>query len=178
MTGLFSYEGHELPARTPRDWLSPAWRRYIIWEVTELEFRNELLILDLLIRECHPSTLALHDLTPVERFTLVCSCWGGTGLKPGKAENWLCSADLALRLEALASFHKLMQSWPRTEDALREWEEFQAPDKWPILLKTMPVDVIERLERSVWKCYVQRFIDYRHRYPPLPLVRPAAPPFV
>lgn len=160
------------------NWLSPEWRRFIIWVLSELEFRHELLAFDITVRTCHPWLPAGSDQS---RYAAVIRCWGGGGVIPTAKENALCSADDQTRLTALIAFRELMRLWPRTSALLPTWVETEAKQADDddtlenLSVDGMPKEVLEKLEQEVWVCYVQSHFDYRHHYPALPFIRPPQP---
>ncbi|KZV80254.1 hypothetical protein EXIGLDRAFT_781208 [Exidia glandulosa HHB12029] len=155
-------------------WASPEWRRFMIWSVTELEFRHELFAFDLAIRDCHSKVIPEYqeENSRQKRYDMVIACWGGGSIVPGTEENILCSTDAEQRLKGLVAFRELMAAWPRAEALLPTWSE--------ISLGTVTVaDIGEAklatLEEEVWRAYAQMHYDYRHHVPPMPYRRPALP---
>lgn len=170
--GDLTYEGHVLPAYSDTNWPLPDWRRYIMWELAEMDFRSEFIVLDRLITTIHPHVIGNTDATL--RFSSICEAWGGGGLKPGTGENWLCSTDRMKRMSALASFYHVISVWPRTLDFLMVWDEYKTPESWHDLINDQS-GVLEKLEAEVWLAYTQTYVDYRHKMPPLPFVKPKLP---
>lgn len=174
-----SYLEHPLPEFEQDEskcWPSKEWRRYILWDLIELEFRHELYLLDVAIRASHPEYAPLHVDSAEERLRRLCACWGGSSINPSDDDttgNALVDERPNVRWQGLCNFVKLMSSWPRTEEMLRSW------DGVDVLNGAEPAVTDEQrsmLETAVWTCYAQTFYDYRHRRPPLPALRPE-PPF-
>lgn len=166
--GPLTYEGHVLPIQQltqpalghgSHDWPSIRWRVYIVWELAELGFRDDLLTLDLIIRDVHPSHKRIGEADPIQRFGLICGCWGSSGLKTGSGENWLCSADKDRRLRGLLSFYELMASWPRASEHLPLWYALATPEQRLELAAGTPDSdkMLYELELSVWKCFIQTY---------------------
>ncbi|EJD39795.1 hypothetical protein AURDEDRAFT_171066 [Auricularia subglabra TFB-10046 SS5] len=94
-------------------WPSVSWRQFWLWELREIEFRHELITLDLTLTQVHPDLDALQRIAPEQRFHSCKSCWGGSDLAPGCddwGENDLCHADLRKRLRALGRFVSFMST--------------------------------------------------------------------
>ncbi|EJD39797.1 hypothetical protein AURDEDRAFT_171068 [Auricularia subglabra TFB-10046 SS5] len=158
-------------------WPSVSWRQFWLWELREIEFRHELITLDLTLRQVHPDLDALQRIAPEQRFHSCKSCWGGSDLAPGCddwGENDLCHADLRKRLRALGRFVSFMRVWPRVDEHLGPWHSFLFGSDSLDSVDTSS-DFFRALERSAWLCFGQTFYDYRHRYPPIPFPRPPLP---
>ncbi|EJD46649.1 hypothetical protein AURDEDRAFT_164472 [Auricularia subglabra TFB-10046 SS5] len=113
-----SHDDHVLPPYQYTEeedggWPSVAWRKYWLWELREIEFRHELLALDLTLRQAHPELEQLQRIAPEQRFFDCKSCWGGSDFTPGCdwAENELCQQDPRRRLRALMRFVSFMSRW-------------------------------------------------------------------
>ncbi|EJD44241.1 hypothetical protein AURDEDRAFT_166631 [Auricularia subglabra TFB-10046 SS5] len=175
-----SHDDHVLPPYQYTEdedggWPSVAWRKYWLWELREIEFRHELLALDLTLRQTHPELEQLQRIAPEQRFFDCKSCWGGSDFTPGCdwAENELCQQDPRRRLRALARFVSFMSVWPRVEEFLGPWETVS--DSTVLDRVDTDSEVFIALERSVWCCFAQTFYDYKHRNPPVPYLRPTLP---
>lgn len=158
-------------------WPTVPWRKFMLWELREIEFRHELLALDLTLRQAHPDLAALQDIAPEQRFYDCKACWGGSDLTPGCddwAENALVHADLRVRLRGLRRFAAFMRVWPRADEFLAPWETFLSGDE-SLDRVDISSDLFLTLERSAWLCFGQTFYDYRQRFPPVPYVRPPLP---
>lgn len=171
------FDGHKLtPPKDESDqsWLSLEWKRYVLWDISELEFRYEMLSLAVKMRGWYPEKADLQQMPDLEYFNLVKECWseGLDALKP-RGENWLCSSDPKRRIPALRAFVEVMRYWPRADEMLGPWEKH-----WGETAVPPPLDsnAYEELERSAWYCYLQSYYDHRGRAAPLPYVRPP-PPF-
>ncbi|EJD37798.1 hypothetical protein AURDEDRAFT_173187 [Auricularia subglabra TFB-10046 SS5] len=175
-----SHDDHVLPPYQHTEdedggWPSVAWRKYWLWELREIEFRHELLALDLTLRQAHPELEQLQRIAPEQRFFDCKSCWGGSDFTPGCdwTENELGQQDPRRRLRALARFVSFMSVWPRVQEFLGPWETISDP----AALDRVDTDseVFLALERSAWCCFAQTFYDYKHRNPPVPYLRPPLP---
>ncbi|EJD32389.1 hypothetical protein AURDEDRAFT_178545 [Auricularia subglabra TFB-10046 SS5] len=97
-----SYNNHVLPPFTYTEdetggWPSVSWRKFLLWELREIEFRHELISLGLTLRQAHPNLDQLQRILPELRFHSCKLCWGGSDFAPGCddwGENDLCHADL------------------------------------------------------------------------------------
>ncbi|EJD46877.1 hypothetical protein AURDEDRAFT_163939 [Auricularia subglabra TFB-10046 SS5] len=174
-----TFDGHELPPWIRDEdtiWPSLPWRRYILWELGELEFRYELFSLDLAIRQSHPEYTTLLN-TAGDRYRQCKACWGGSDFVPGadpRANNQLTDPDPRERLVALRQFYEFMRPWPRTDELLKPWELIVAggDDLQSINCES---NAFYDLESSIWHCYGQTYFDYRHRLPIIPHNRPDMP---
>ncbi|EJD34118.1 hypothetical protein AURDEDRAFT_176825 [Auricularia subglabra TFB-10046 SS5] len=111
-----SHDDHVLPPFTYTEdenggWPSVPWRKFWLWELREIEFRHELISLDLTLRQAHPDLERLQRIAPELRFYSCKLSWGGHDFAPG-CDNWgendLCSADLRKRLRGLGQFTLFM----------------------------------------------------------------------
>ncbi|EJD38798.1 hypothetical protein AURDEDRAFT_172117 [Auricularia subglabra TFB-10046 SS5] len=170
------FDGHPVtPPQSEFDdsWLSLAWKRYLIWDISELEFRYEMLSLAMNMRRWYPNKDDLHEIPDIEYFNMVKECWseGLEALKPTDT-NWLCSSRPEQRIPAVRTFAQLMRTWPRAPEMLRAWDnhwDMNSP------VPDMESPEYEDLERAVWHCYLQSYYDFRGRPAPLPYVRPPRP---
>ncbi|EJD34558.1 hypothetical protein AURDEDRAFT_176419 [Auricularia subglabra TFB-10046 SS5] len=170
------FDGHPVtPPQSEFDdsWLSLEWKRYLIWDISELEFRYEMLSLAMNMRRWYPNKDDLHEIPDIEYFNMVKECWseGLEALKPTDT-NWLCSSRPEQRIPAVRSFAQLMRTWPRAPEMLRAWD-----NHWDVNtpVPDMESPEYEELERAVWHCYLQSYHDFRGRPAPLPYVRPPRP---
>lgn len=174
------WDGHDLPVWTSDavDWPSPDWLRYMVWQVSDMEFRHELFAFDLAVRQAHPDIPAYQD-SLLSRWGTVSKVWGGGGVrpKPDGEGNPLCSPDLSTRLRALADFRELMRAWPRSADFLPVWREAEERLGHAVTVSVLDEDQVDlpSLERDIWTCYAQVHYDYRHEFPPLPFEQPPLP---
>ncbi|EJD35964.1 hypothetical protein AURDEDRAFT_174965 [Auricularia subglabra TFB-10046 SS5] len=115
-------------------WPSVPWRRFWLWELREIEFRHELLSLDLTLRQAHPDLDKLQAIAPEQRFYSCKLCWGGSDFTPGCddwAENALSHPDPRKRLRGLVHFVSFMSVWPRVDELLGPWKNSLAGvDSW------------------------------------------------
>ncbi|EJD46870.1 hypothetical protein AURDEDRAFT_163932 [Auricularia subglabra TFB-10046 SS5] len=178
-SGHPTFDGHELPAWIRDEdtiWPSLPWRRYILWELGELEFRYELFSLDLAIRQSHPEYTPLLD-SAGDRYRQCKACWGGSDFVPGvdpKSNNKLCDPDPRERLVALRQFYAFMQPWPRAAEFLEPWESLVSAGG-DIESVNCETQAFYDLESSIWHCYGQTYFDYRHHLPLIPHNRPDIP---
>ncbi|EJD41020.1 hypothetical protein AURDEDRAFT_169998 [Auricularia subglabra TFB-10046 SS5] len=154
-------------------WLSLEWKRYLIWDISELEFRYEMLSLAMNMRRWYPNKDDLQEIPDIEYFNMVKECWseGLEALKPTDS-NWLCSSRPEQRIPAVRTFAQLMKTWPRAPEMLRAWD-----NHWDVNSPVPDIDSpeYEELECAVWHCYLQSYYDFRGRPAPLPYVCPPRP---
>lgn len=172
LSNTLLFDGYTIPA-FGNHLMSDEWYRFVLWELAELDFRSELLGLDVLIHECHPELRANSRYSRANRYHMVTQCWGGGGICPGSQSNLLCASG-ATRLDGLVAFAELMRAWPRTAQYLTPWEAYATSSAWenPPEFGSVAFRV---LEESVWRCYTQTYFDYRHRHAPIPFMRPTSP---
>ena len=164
MSGDITFDGHIV------DLDDDAWKQYLLWELTELEFRDNLITLDLLIRHSHPKIESLRHIDPSIRLLDIFRCWGGSSFAV-KGENALCSDDARKRWAAIRAFYDIVSLWPQSATFLPSWAGWREEGK-----DDVPSDPkLETLESEVWKCYGQVSFDYRHEIPGIPRLRPPVP---
>lgn len=156
------------------DWGAGPWRRWLIWSITELEFRSALWTLDKKIRTTHKDLPRDHGESELDRFNEVARCWGTGVLAPHEEETWLCSSDAEKRLQGVLSLREVMRLWPRTDELLPSWVQEEAQHS-SLYGKTLTDETFRKLEEEVWVCYMQTYYDYYRHLPPLPFVQPARP---
>lgn len=161
-------------------WASTEWRKYIIWCVSELDFRHDLLAMDLLIGEEHGHEIAAYtEEDPNVRYGQVTRCWGGGGLTPGYEEEPRVKGSKRMRSQVVA-LRNVMRAWPGAAGLLPRWvaleKELSLGNAWALTADHVPGDVDwDALEDEVWACYIQVSWDYRRFHPALPFVRPPLP---
>lgn len=183
MNAPLVFDSHRLPDfQEGADWLSDGWKQHIVWELTELSFRMCFIELDVLLRQCYPAHAPLHEHDANSRFDMIAGCWGvsgndsvGTLITPGPCDNALCSSNSTARLSALAKFGSIMLAWPRADEELRPFLEYN-DDAQAFLALPIESQTVCTIEACLWRFYRQTYYDFRHLEPPLPFLRPD-PPF-
>ncbi|EJD45212.1 hypothetical protein AURDEDRAFT_165758 [Auricularia subglabra TFB-10046 SS5] len=123
-------------------WLSLKWKRYLIWDISELELRYEMLSLAMNMRCWYPNKDDLQEIPDIEYFNMVKECWSEEleALKPTDT-NWLCLSRPEQRIPAM----------------LRAWD-----DHWDDNSCVPDIDSAENeeLECAVWHCYLHSYYDF------------------
>jgi hypothetical protein len=129
----------------------------IVWELTELNFRSELLSLDSMLRSSTSS--------PMERQGLVAECFVGCSTESFFVAD-LKSANLGLGDKSWEARVKYILSMRRL---MREWSSEALP---PIITKVKTMAFEERdiikMEQAVAQVYTQAFYNHFHRAPIVP----------
>lgn len=144
-------------------WDTVGRRRKILWHLSELNFRFEVLLLDNHLRKHHASVFEKHQSEP-ERDRQRRCVWGGEPYFPAwNTENALCSRDWKKRVKNVIAFHDLMLDWPRVPKEL----------KVPISLQRFDDEAaFKQFEECVWEFYCQTYFDYFVKYSCLPCIMP------
>ncbi|KAJ3964904.1 hypothetical protein EV361DRAFT_15768 [Lentinula raphanica] len=118
----------------------------ILWEITELSFCHELVVLD---RRLDQSSVSLP-----ERDTLLDACWVGSRYQPeiARANEGLAAPDIQQRIPYIRALHQLTMSW--------------AGDKPEELYSAFPgnpdahnyISLVERVEQSLANFYTTSFL--------------------
>jgi hypothetical protein len=136
------------------------WRRYLLWEMVEINFRSQFRGLDTLIRRSYADKNLQGD---IERDEMVRECWGGQGVLPGGDLNPLFSLNWSERSQCVQAMIAIMRTWPRLPSHLRNMSpELNEKD-------------FLQLESLAWQFYCQSYVDFYARYPDLPCTRPPKP---
>ncbi|RDB30337.1 hypothetical protein Hypma_007053 [Hypsizygus marmoreus] len=126
----------------------------ILWEMGELNFRQELLALDIRITNSDSSIDAIH------RQELIAACFPGGQLLMAplsEANHGLASYDGEERCRHLLALRRLMRDWPGKKPDILNVDQ----------LRWRPRDT-EDLEIAVATFYTQTFFNYFRRAPIIP----------
>lgn len=128
--------------------------RHMFWEIYELGFRQEIIMLD--------GQLDQSFMPPLQREDLLRACWSSEVADPRHAQHGLGSAEVALRWPFVCALHKLMSTWRGEKPA-------ELLDPLPDASDAHNAkQVMERIERALAYFYAESFFDVFKRPPFVP----------
>ncbi|KAK7026080.1 hypothetical protein VNI00_015726 [Paramarasmius palmivorus] len=162
-SAVVTWKGRELdPALVPQN----AVALEIIWELHELNFRHELILLD--------SLLDQSQMSRIERTEKLNACWNGSADQVS-IMDWkkgLGGPTLEDRLPYLCAMHKLISTWdvakPKELMDPFPWDGFDGQGKER---KKRPHNfniLVDRIEREIAILYTTSFVTHFGRAPVVP----------
>jgi hypothetical protein len=147
------------------DSISPAWRKYLTWEVLELAFQHELLETERIIwasNKLHAGESA------VTRRDLILSMWDHPTEGPGGRAvqgSGLADEDEERRHARFATFLRILQAWPHKPENLagKDWSQ-------------LSLNVRMQLEPDAWQFYRQTVYDFLGCMATIPVPEAPCPP--